>query len=306
MSEDDDRGALVPRSDRVPAVPLARSLQVASQRSFVHVDRRGQVRSPARLRVLQALDYTVIGAALALPVVYTWLFGPLFGVAGLAATATAVWRVSATRRLKRGANLLVHDRLDEAEAALAPVARRGRAPRRLRALAMQNLGACSARRGDHEVALERLREAIRLHGRSRSPLAASARYAEICTLVNLGRTGEARARLAERGPVPTGDYLRVLHWSSELLLALAEGRHTIDERELHERARVALGITSASALLGLLAGAHHHAGDPEQAWHLLGEALDRVDIPLDRLMPALWAWMEAHRAEAEAARAEPA
>jgi tetratricopeptide (TPR) repeat protein len=300
----DDRGSLVARGDKVPAVPLARSLQTAPQRSFVHVDRKGQVRSPARLRALQALDYGLIGAAVALPVVYTVALGPLFGLAGLVATATAAWRVAATRRIKRGASLLVHDRLDEAEAALAPLLRRGRAPRRLRALAAQNLGACSARRGDHAAALDRQREAIRLHGRSRSPLAISVRYAEIYSLANLGRTGEARDRLAERGPAPAGDYLRVMHWGAELYLALAEGRHTLDEPELHERARVALGITSSSALLGLLAWAHHHAGDTDQAWHLLGEALDRVDMPLDRVMPRLAAWMEDHRAEAEAARAD--
>ena len=125
-------------------------------------------------------------------------------------------------------------------------------------------------------------------------------YAEIITLVNLGRVGEARQRFDQKqGKVPEGDYLRMQHWGAELYVCLAEGEHRLDPEQLHQCAIAALKITGAAALLGLSAWAHWKLGDTDQAWHLLNEAYDRRQgVRLERALPLLWTWMEEHAAEA--------
>ena len=101
-------------------------------------------------------------------------------------------------------------------------------------------------------------------------------YAEMITLVNLGRAGEARQRSRpEAGQGARGDYLRLQHWGAELYVCLAEGEHRIDPEQLHQCAIAALKITGAAALLGLTAWAHWKRNDLDQAWHLLREAYDR-------------------------------
>ena len=83
-------------------------------------------------------------------------------------------------------------------------------------------------------------------------------YAEITTLVNLGRVGEARQRLEQKqGEVPEGDYLRLQHWVRSCTCAWPRAS-TGSRRELHERASTALGITGAGGLLGPAAWAHSH------------------------------------------------
>jgi hypothetical protein len=135
--------------------------------------------------------------------------------------------------------------------------------------------------------------------RRRSAMARLVEYSEVTTLVNLGRVGEARQRLEQRKSEPVrGDYLRLQFWVAELYVCLAEGEHRFDGDALHERARAGLAITGAAALLGLCAWAHAEAGDTDQAWHLLREALDRRPGQLiDRLLPKLHTWMEAHMAD---------
>jgi hypothetical protein len=139
----------------------------------------------------------------------------------------------------------------------------------------------------------------RVGRRRHSAMAHMVSLAEVTTLVNLGRTGEARQRLEQlRGHLPDGNYLRLQFWVAELYVCFAEGEHRFDADQLHERARTALGITGAASLLGLCAWAHYTSGDHDQAWHLLSEALDRRPGQLiDRLLPKLHAWMEAHLAE---------
>src|SRR5690606_37320985 len=131
-----------------------------------------------------------------------------------------------------------------------------------------------------------------------------ARYSEVYLLVNVGRLDEARAKLEELGPVPEGEYYRISHWGAELYLALAEGTHTIDEDELHRRAKDALAITSAAGLLGLLAWAFDQQGDGEMAALLLDEARDRhPGQKLSGPMPLLEAWMQDQAAPSLDARA---
>jgi hypothetical protein len=300
-----DDKALV-KVEPVPKLVLAKDLAGASPRSFVHIDRSGAVRSPARYRAIEAASYAFLAAT---TVGVTITYGMAFGLPGVAIGAAMGLlfgrAIRRGRRIQQAARLLVHDRVEEAEVILQDILKSRFLPRRLRALAEQNLAACHTRRGRFEEALVHQRTAIGLHGRRgrKSPFARIVEYNELATLVNLGRVAEARALLAQRHPhVPDGDFLRIHHWLSELFICFAEGKHHLDADELHDRARVALQITSAAGLLALLAWAHHTSGDADQAWHLLREAIDRRDgTPLERAMPSLHAWMEQHRAEAEAA-----
>jgi len=204
--------------------------------------------------------------------------------------------------LHKATVLLVHDQLDEAEALLRKVLASWRCPKHVAALAEQNLGAVYNRRGNFEEALAHQRAAMTLYarGNAKSPMRQVVEYAEIITLVNLGRVGEARQRLDQKqGKVPEGDYLRMQHWGAELYVCLAEGEHRLDPEQLHQCAIAALKITGAAALLGLSAWAHWKLGDTDQAWHLLNEAYDRRQgVRLERSLPLLWKWMEEHAKEA--------
>jgi tetratricopeptide (TPR) repeat protein len=309
--------ALLKRGPTAPArtgpvddeeLELAPSLEAAKPRSFVHIDGRGQVRSPARYRALQALSY---GAAATIVAGVTLVYGAILGAPGVligaGLGAWISWHVFRRRKLQKAARLLVNGELDEAEKLLTEIGRSFRLPRLERALVEQQLGAIAVRRGDYEEALRRQRNAMQIYARShrfgrRSPFARTVEYAEIVTLVNLGRDGEARQRLEQRREVPEGDYLRVQHWAAELYVLFAEGEHRLSADELHERSRTALSITSAAALLGLCAWAQLHAGEEDYAQLLLREAFDRVEgTAIDKAMPRLWAWMESERANLPAA-----
>lgn len=282
---------------------LARNLEEASMRQLVHVDNRGRTRSPARYRAITAASYTAIGVLVAgAGAMWASTFGLLPGLAvGGAFAAWCGWILRPTFLVRRGTRLLLDERYDEA-IALMTRARRGFAvPRQARALAEQNLGIAYAWQGDFERALTHQRAALRLHrGRRRGLYARMAAYSAITTLVNLDRVADARGELAALpAPDADSDYLQVLHWSADLYVCMAEGRHELAADALHERALTALKITNAAALLGLVAWAHHHVGDLDQAFHLLREAYAREWSPgLQRGMPRLYSWMEEQRAQA--------
>ncbi|MCE9573475.1 MAG: hypothetical protein K8W52_09975 [Deltaproteobacteria bacterium] len=299
MGEDDEQKALATIAP-VPPLVRAKDLASATAGTVVYIDRRGQVRSWRRVQARQI----AVAGAFGLSALYLVAFGGAFGLAWAAITGGFVaFRTRQVRQLTRGFRLLTADRIDEARVVFEDLSRQ-RIPPRLQALVEQNLAACHARRSEFEPALDQIRDALAWHARSgnRQPHATTAAYAEVGLLVELGRTAEARTLFAQRFPhVPDGDYLRVLHWLNELNLCFAEGTHALSPDELHDRARVALGMTSSAGLLGLLAWAHHHLGDLDQAWHLLREAEDRREPRLERTAPRLHAWMVAHRDEAQAA-----
>ena len=225
--------AIARRSNEpAPALRIARTLEEAGRGSFVHIDGRGEVRSPSRYRVMTAVGYGLTGGlVVAATLFYIGVFGPLGAVAGMIFSG-AFWRGHVRgRRMTRAATLIQADRLDEAEA-LCRQALRGRfVPKRLRAVAHQNLSAVAARRGDFEGSLKELREAVKLrHSAFRKNVYLDVlAYVEIALLVNLGRVAEARARLDGRGKIPEGNYLRVQHWTADLYVQFGEGRLTLDE-----------------------------------------------------------------------------
>ncbi len=302
---DGERGqvlALRPRD--VPRMQLARSLDEAGPRTFVYVDGKGRVRSPTRYRAVQAMGYTALGAVVVGgTALYTSLFGPAGALVGVVFGAVAGRSLMLTREINQAALLSSHDRLDEAELILRRLLKRKLVARRLRALAHHNLGAVATRRGDHAEALDQLRQAVVLYQASwrKSPHLRSCQYGEVIALCNLGRTDEARERLASLKERPEGDYLLIKHWTTELYVAFCQGKHHA-EGDLWERAQRALRITSSSALLSLCAWGFERQGDLDMAWHLLREAYDRLEgVPLLRTMPPLWRWMEAQRDKAYAA-----
>jgi hypothetical protein len=308
----DPQKALVKRAESTPTPPmvLANSLAEAPPKSFVHVDGNGQVRSASRFRAIQAMSY---GAAGAIVGGVTLVYGALLGVPGvgigLGLGAYVGWHIRRGLKLQKATRLLVHDRLDEAEALLKDVIASWRCPRNVKALAEQNLAAVYIRRGEFEEALKHQRASMMLYAKQRKKtlFARTVEYAEIATLVNLGRVGEARQRLEQKhGEVPTGDYLRMQHWVAELYVCLGEGEHRIAADDLHERAHMALGITGAAALLGLTAWGHWKINDLDQAWHLLREAFDRrTGVGIERALPRLHEWMEQYRQEAGVSDAAP-
>lgn len=277
---------------------LARSLDDATATSFLYVDRRGEVRSPLRFRLLQGLGYTSLAGLVALPVLYGISFGPLGALFAGGASVVVGMRARHGIRLQRAVRLLQDERADEAEDIFRSILTARLVPRRLRGMAHYNLAVCLSRKNCLEEALSQTRAAQSHLGRGRpmSLFTHLATYLEINTLVGLGRIEQARRVLYGAGCAPEGEYLQVCHWISELYVCFAEGGHTFSDDEIYQRARKGLAMTSGSVLLALTGWAYAVSGDLEQSNHLLRESFDR--LANDRIasaMPRLYEWMEAHR-----------
>jgi len=299
---DKPQTALV-RVGAAPPLKLARSLEEATQGSFVHVDNRGQVRSPARYRALTTIANGVSLAAVAsVTALYATRFGTLAAVA-VAAVFGATVGVAMLRggRLNKAARLLQAERLDEAETLCRRILAGTLVPRRYRAVAHQNLAAIALRRGQFETALGEARAAMELHARSfrRSVYLDMLAYFEIGLLVNLGRVREARERLDARGAVPEGNYLKLQHWTADLTVQFAEGRLRLDEEQLWTRSKSGLQITRGAQLLALCAWGYFQRGDADLGSHLLEQAVDRAEPYSAQSAPALWRWVEEKRPKPE-------
>jgi tetratricopeptide (TPR) repeat protein len=178
-----------------------------------------------------------------------------------------------------------------------PVTRAWWAPGRVRALAELRVAIADALDGKGEQALERVRAA-----RARLPVRLIQHqfsyYTEVNLLTALGRTKEARAVLEARGPVPTGEVLRLTYWIAELHLAVADDRLGIDDAELHERMRKGLSMTAGRDLLLLCAWAYAKLGEHDEAQFSWKQAMEREgNQRLEIAMPSLARWMEAYRKE---------
>lgn len=296
---DDDKALVLARPP--PKLRIARDLASATPDMAVYADRHGNVRSPWRLRALLWGQYGVLAALLAS------LFAGGSFVVGGAFTLFSGIILLRNQRLRAAGNLLRADRADDAIPILESLRRSRLGARGLRSLAEHFLARAHLHQGRFAPALEHVRRAQGGYRQNRTLWPMLAAYDEVTILVGLDRLAEAREVFERRArPEPTGDYLQVVHWTTELHLCLAEGDHRWDDDHLHAVARTALGISSATALIALTAWAHHRRGDLDQAHHLLREALDRPTSPWEpRVLPRLHAWIEAHRAEvAEAAEPE--
>ncbi|RZO55708.1 MAG: hypothetical protein EVA89_25525 [Sandaracinaceae bacterium] len=285
---------------------LADSLEAARPEDLVHIDREGRVRSPARYRAITGVYWVTL---LGLTGIEGYLGYLLFGAPGLSLGivigGALAWVGSRHVLLRRSSTAALSGEVDVAEAMAERVAKGWLVPRSLRAIAYGRLAFCASLRGDPDAMLRHTRESLRLWGKSGNVVARITRYGEVFALTRMGTLDTATDKLEMLGPEPTGDYLRLTHWTTELFLAFRKGAHELDEDVLHERAKHALGITSASPLLALLAWAFEQNGDADMAELLMDEARDRHpgDL-LSKRMPELQRWMDGAEAEPVRARVE--
>jgi hypothetical protein len=275
---------------------VAESLEDAKVGSLVYVDQRGQVRPFSQFRTQNALRTAgflgVLGAC-------TWVFWGVGGPVGLAVGGgfglLYAAQVAMGRRIGRAMALIVDQRLDEAEALLAPLASGPFRPVALRSRANHNLARIASLRDRHEDALAFQELALRQVGHERTSRTERRmiEYARVITLVNVGRVGEARDELNAVPLTLEGDYLRAQRAAAELYVAFGEGQHRFDQAYLSEQADIASNLPSARTLLGLLAWAQDHAGRPREASRLILLAVERPGEDLVRhLYPRLAAWMD--------------
>ena len=295
QDELDEPTALAVRGS--PKMKLSDSLKSAARDEFVYVSKRGEVRPSWRYQAgrVGTLIATVgvggIGIALCfmagtpfLSVIYiiTLLF-----VANL-------WRHG--ERLKRGATLVASDRLEDAEAELAPLTSARFVPKTVRALAWQNLGGVAARRSNHATALEYTRKCRTLLDGARwvpaGPWRWISRFNEALLLAQLGRIDEAKACVDGLKEAPEGEYFQILRMNVELMLAFERGDTGALPDDLFPWAKLALETTSAELALTLLAWAHFERRDDDMGSHLLDAARDRIDDDLfARVYPRVHTWL---------------
>ena len=286
---------------------IASDLDKAGKGQLVYVGRDGEVKNPARVRTQQLVQYVAFGgisaagvalAATSFPVLvpfYIVLGGRFFG------TVRAVQRVNeASVALSKG------DAVRGRELA-EPVTRGWWLPGRVRALAELRVAIADALDGKGNDALDRVRRA-RARLSPRLIQHQFSYYTEINLLTALGRTKEARAVLDARGPVPSGEVLKLSYWIAQMHLFVADGAipsGQLDDAELHERMRKGLSMTAGKDLLLLCAWAYAQRGEHDEAAFAWREAKDREGSQrLDVAMPTLAAWMAAY-AEAHPELDEP-
>jgi tetratricopeptide (TPR) repeat protein len=192
-----------------------------------------------------------------------------------------------------------------------PVTRAWWAPTRVRALAELRLAIADALDGHGEQALDRVRRA-RAKLSPRLIQHQFSYYTEINLLTALGRTKEARNLLESRGPIPTGEVLKLSHWIAQMHLWVTEAAQPvepfkeptkkkdleIDEAELHERMRKGLSMTAGADLLLLCAWCYAYRGEHDDARFVYRQAKDREGSHrLDVAMPKLAAWIDEYRKE---------
>ncbi len=290
----------------------AEDLATAGPKDVIVIDRRGDVVSHRGRRLRWGIYYGALAILLSLEALAGY---ELFGVPGLGIAASlgllVGWRVLLNARMVEAVRAAVALDLDRAEKLFESILARRFLPFGTRSVVLAWLGYSALMRDEPELALERTREALRRRGAGVTTVMQLARDREVRLLVRLGRIDEARACFDALGGEPKGEALRLAYYTTELYLAFAEGRHSLDDDTLHERAKHALSITVSTALLAGLAWAFERSGDDEMAELLACQARDRPRDALDRTMPELAEWLDARgavraRVEIEDEALEPA
>ncbi len=274
-----------PEQPAPPKLEISRALRERSK-GFVKLDRRGAV-VPAWRQLLLAVLIAV--AAL----LYFWRIegqSPWRTALWMVGIGAVVWVVQRRNPISRSALLIQQRRFTEAEALLATV----KGPPRQLALVAMNRAGISWHQGKTEEELRHREEAERLHVHLSSQHRAMNQLGLVGCLTRVGRLDEARALL---GPPPKGDYMLLGWWQAELLLAMAEGSHTLSRAELERRLDAARQLRVPGPLLEQLAWAFHELGDSERAWKLLREAAPHRDPHLPR-NDVLGRWVDQHAAAA--------
>jgi hypothetical protein len=307
--------------DAKPETALARpmiatDLDRAGKGQLVYVGRDGEVKHPAAVRNRQIAAYVTFGGITAAGVALAATSFPVLVPFYLALGGRFFGTVRAVRRVNEASVALSKGDAAAGRALAEPVTRAWWAPTRVRALAELRLAIADALDGHGEQALDRVRRA-RAKLSPRLIQHQFSYYTEINLLTALGRTKEARNLLESRGPIPTGEVLKLSHWIAQMHLWVAESAPRplapgelppklpekkkdleIDEGELHERMRKGLSMTAGADLLLLCAWCYAYRGEHDDARFVYRQAREREGSHrLDVAMPSLAAWIEEYRKE---------
>lgn len=279
---------------------IARDLDKAGKGQLVYVGRDGEVKDPSGVRNRQVVAYLAFGGITAAGVALAATSFPLLIPFYLALGGRFFGTVRAVQRVNEASVALSNGNSLEGRALAEPVARAWWAPGRVRALAELRVAIADALDGKGEQALDRVR-------RARSKLSPRliqhqfSYYTEINLLTALGRTKEARVVLEARGPIPTGEVLKLSYWIAQMHLFCAEGgipNGVLDDSELHDRMRKGLSMTAGRDLLLLCAWAYAHRGEHDEATFAWRQAKDREGSHrLEVAMPKLTEWMTKYLAD---------
>ena len=291
---------------------IATDLDRAGKGQLVYVGRDGEVKHPAQVRNRQIAAYVTFGGITAAGVALAATSFPVLVPFYLALGGRFFGTVRAVKRVNEASVALSKGDAATGRALAEPVTRAWWAPTRVRALAELRLAIADALDGHGEQALDRVRRA---RGKLSPRLIQHqfSYYTEVNLLTALGRTKEARNLLESRGPIPTGEVLKLSHWIAQMHLWVAEAAQPIadmlaprpekkpleiDEGELHERMRKGLSMTAGADLLLLCAWCYAYRGEHDDARFVYRQAKEREGSHrLDVAMPKLSAWIDEYRKE---------
>jgi hypothetical protein len=303
-----------PKETALARPMIATDLDRAGKGQLVYVGRDGEVKHPAVVRNRQIAAYVTFGGITAAGVALAATSFPVLVPFYLALGGRFFGTVRAVKRVNEASVALSKGDAVTGRALAEPVTRAWWAPARVRALAELRVAIADALEGQGDRALERVR-----HARGKlSPRLIQHQfsyYTEVNLLTALGRTKEARALLESRGPVPTGEVLKLSHWIAEMHLWVAEAAPAatpetlfrepqkpklpeIDDIELHDRMRKGLSMTAGADLLLLCAWCYAQKGEHEDAKFAYRQSKEREGSHrLDVSMPKLAAWIAEYRKE---------
>lgn len=279
---------------------IARDLDKAGKGQLVYVGRDGEVKDPASVRSRQVAAYVAFGGITAAGVALAATSFPLLIPFYLALGGRFLGTVRAVQKVNEASVALSNGDALAGRALAEPVARSWWAPGRVRALAELRVAIADALEGKGEQALDRVRRA-RARLSPRLIQHQFSYYTEINLLTALGRTKEARAVLEARGPVPTGEVLKLSYWIAQMHLFVAEGGippGALEDAELYDRMRKGLTMTAGRDLLLLCAWAYAQRGEHDDARFAWRQARDREGSQkLEVAMPRLAEWMARYLSE---------
>ncbi|HEY5946397.1 MAG TPA: hypothetical protein VIV40_12930, partial [Kofleriaceae bacterium] len=292
---------------------IATDLDKAGKGQLVYVGRDGEVKHPTQVRNRQIAAYVTFGGITAAGVALAATSFPVLVPFYLALGGRFFGTVRAVKRVNEASVALSKGDAATGRALAEPVTRAWWAPTRVRALAELRVAIADALDGHGEQALERVRRA-RVKLSPRLIQHQFSYYTEINLLTALGRTKEARNLLESRGPVPTGEVLKLSHWIAQMHLWVAENAPRqatsgaygvvapprrdleIDDAELHDRMRKGLSMTAGADLLLLCAWCYAYKNEHDDAKFCYRQSKDREGSHrLDIAMPKLAAWIEEYR-----------
>ena len=277
---------------------IATDLDRAGKGQLVYVGRDGEVKHPSAVRNRQIAAYVTFGGITAAGVALAATSFPILVPFYLALGGRFLGTVRAVRRVNEASVALSKGDAAAGRALAEPVTRAWWAPARVRALAELRVAIADALDGHGDKALDKVR-----HARSKlSPRLIQHQfsyYTEINLLTALGRTKEARLVLEARGPVPTGEVLKLSYWIAQMHLGVAEASISLadlDDGELHDRMRKGLSMTAGADLLLLCAWVYASRGEHDEARFAWRQAKEREGSHrLEIAMPKLAMWIAEYR-----------